>query len=173
MPCCADEEGELKAVVLGNSLLSTKITPDLSFKDIDRKPLQFQTDTRPAKRNLYLHCICHSLQRKKHDVKGWQSDAEKVLTGHIWATPGKWLRSSVLKALAMELGEALEEDEMLNEVAKGLPNDCDEDFNEDVAVRIRGGWEAYTEAELWEDLFMELEDETLEDRASDDDTELC
>ncbi|KAJ9635955.1 hypothetical protein H2199_008309 [Coniosporium tulheliwenetii] len=49
------------------------------------------------------------------DVKGWKRDYEKVGSGTIWGTPGKQVRASIIEALAYEIGDANNLEEIIQE----------------------------------------------------------
>ncbi|WEW59460.1 hypothetical protein PRK78_004934 [Emydomyces testavorans] len=76
---------------------------DRAIKHIDGKELEFRSDGRPAARYLYFRyamtCLYH-IQRKHED---WLQKIESV--GAIWATPGPYLRQSMLKLLAQNIGD--------------------------------------------------------------------
>lgn len=102
------EENEFMSVILSQDLLrDERPYPALNapHSTIHKRRLQFQTAARPGKRYLYVHTLLSLFRRKRFDVPGWEYDAPQVLSGQIWATPGKWARKSMLQALALEFGD--------------------------------------------------------------------
>ncbi len=99
-------QDELKVVVLDEAILNREIRgTGLLFRDIDGHRLEFKTDARPGRRYLYLHTLLSLFRRKRVVVEGWQRDFKKVGPGQVWGTPGQWLRRSIVKALAYEIGD--------------------------------------------------------------------
>lgn len=105
------DENEFISVILSQDLLRNKLcgANGQPFSSIHRKRLQFCTAARPGKRYLYMHTLLTLFRRKAHAVPGWEKDRELLLNGHIWATPAKWARKSMVQALAAEFGESWEE----------------------------------------------------------------
>lgn len=81
----------------------------LTFGDLDNRKLKFRSSFRPAARYLYFH-YCVQLLRSawQQNNQGKASEAAKILeieTGKpLWATPGRYLPISMLRALVEELG---------------------------------------------------------------------
>ena len=143
IPCNAGEGGDFKAVILDDSLLDNvlNLSPLVRFRDIHQQPLVFRTTFRPGKRCLYLHCLFTLLRRRRYACKGWESDTEKTLTGLVWASPGEYLRRSVIRALAVEAGDVVAEE--MPEAKNGLSDELDYEGNktcgEAIALRLKGG----------------------------------
>ena len=76
------------------------------------KPLVFKTDQRPGKRFLYAHTLLTAFVRRRWCVKGWGNDREVLFSGRIWGSPGKWLRKSQLLAIAAEVGDGWDINEL-------------------------------------------------------------
>ncbi|KAI9811120.1 MAG: hypothetical protein M1826_003315 [Phylliscum demangeonii] len=73
-----------------------------SWGELDKRKLVFPSDYRPAARSLYFHYVISPLYAKRLGRKGWAqagTTAEKM-----WATPGPYLRTSMLRALALHFG---------------------------------------------------------------------
>ncbi|KAF2183511.1 hypothetical protein K469DRAFT_710703 [Zopfia rhizophila CBS 207.26] len=105
------DDNELISIVLSQDLLKdSRPCPAINapYSTIHRKRLQFQTATRPGKRYLYMHAMLSLFRRRRYDVPGWEMDREQVLSGQIWASPGKWARRSMVEALALEVGDSWE-----------------------------------------------------------------
>ncbi|KAJ9665541.1 hypothetical protein H2201_004423 [Coniosporium apollinis] len=100
-------KGELKAVVLDETILSwdrpePSVLGYVCFCDIHDRRLEFKTDARPDRRYLYLHCLLSVFRRRRLNAKGWEKDYQKVATEKVWGSPGKWVRRSIVRALAHE-----------------------------------------------------------------------
>lgn len=101
----SDSEGELKIVVLDDSLLSERFDENEFFRDLHQKTLDFQTDSRPGRRHLYLHFLLTISRRRRFQATGWENDRQKVPGGIIWGTPGKWMNHGLLRFIAIEVGD--------------------------------------------------------------------
>ena len=98
---------ELKLIVLDDTLLNTKVTFNgPTFGDLNNQSLEFKTAARPGRRFLYLHYLVTLFRRKRFNVDGWAEDKRKLKNAYLWGTPGPWLRRSIIKALAFEVGDA-------------------------------------------------------------------
>ena len=143
-----EKESTFKCVVLDDESLSKHIEDDLTFRDLDGKQLEFRTEARPGKRNLYLNCVLTILRRRRYNVSGWEKDVERTLSGSVWATPGEWMRRSVIKALAQEVGDGTADAVMLrkeNGVTEDLPGERGLEYAEKIALCLRGGFEGIEE----------------------------
>ena len=99
---------ELKLVVLDESLLSMHVFLNGPlYRDLNNKRLTFKTEARPLKRNLYFLCLITLFRRRRFMVDGCENDSQKIQMGKIWGTPGQWMRGSVIRALALEIGDIL------------------------------------------------------------------
>ncbi|KAI9823653.1 MAG: hypothetical protein M1826_007671 [Phylliscum demangeonii] len=92
----------------------------LTWGELDKRELVFRSDYRPAARYLYFHYVMSLLYAMRLGRKGW---APAGTTGEkMWATPGPYLRASMLRALALHVGHDTD-----------LPPGCDEHiFSEEV-----------------------------------------
>ncbi|KAI9824971.1 MAG: hypothetical protein M1826_007223 [Phylliscum demangeonii] len=91
-----------------------------TWGQLDKRELIFRSDYRPAARYLYFHYVVSLLYAKKLSRKGWSKTGPKP--EKIWATPGRYLRASMLRTLALQVGHDAE-----------LPPGCEEGtFTEDV-----------------------------------------
>lgn len=62
-------------------------------------------DKRPARRYLYYHYITTILRYVRFEKHGWAEKRLTVPNGSLWATPGPYLRRSMLKVLAESIGD--------------------------------------------------------------------
>ncbi|KAI9875711.1 MAG: hypothetical protein M1830_008076 [Pleopsidium flavum] len=94
-----------KVRVLDKTLLKQEIPFRRSryqtFQDLDGQPLEFHSHARPAARYLYYHYVVSLLHARKHRRKG---SLEAMSREIAWATPGKYLRESMLIELAQRCG---------------------------------------------------------------------
>lgn len=135
-----EDPSELKLVVLDDSILD-HILPHgrATFRDLNQRRLVFQTKTRPARRSLYLHHVLTLFRRKRFDVEGWENDHKKVKSSFLWASPGKWIRRSIIKAIAFELGDVERVEDITGE-DNGLadfPNEVSSEKEANIAIGIR------------------------------------
>ncbi|KAI9768930.1 MAG: hypothetical protein M1840_004526 [Geoglossum simile] len=75
------------------------------YGDLDGTELEFKNDNRPAHRFLYYHFVSTLLRYARYEKPGWAEKRVNLPTGKIWATPGPYLRKSMLKALANAIGD--------------------------------------------------------------------
>ncbi len=103
---CADE---FKLIVLDESILDkTPYGGGPKYSALNNSRLHFKTESRPGKRYLYFRTLITLFRRHRLDVKGSEVDREKLAMGRIWGTPSKWMRGSIIRALALEIGDMLE-----------------------------------------------------------------
>jgi hypothetical protein len=100
------------ALVLGRKQVKWKVmdplkfdlSPPLTFlQDLDGRNLRFLTSARPARRYLYFRFLMTAIGTRKRGppMDAWVKDETK---GCMWATPGAYLRESMLKILALQDG---------------------------------------------------------------------
>lgn len=130
---------ELKVVVLEKSLLDKRFGPyrEMFFRDIDNRQLQFQTEARPDRRFLFLHCLLSLFRRKRLNAESWEADFRNVGMSRQWGPLGQWLRRSMIRALAYEIGD----------VSK-LEDCIEADFFADFADQLSGEEEARIAMEI-------------------------
>lgn len=123
---------ELKLVVLDESILNRLFTyPGSTFRDVNNRRLEFKTATRPARSFLYLQYLLamFRLNRERFknsldDVDGNKANRAENSSTHfdLWCPPGSdsepapWLRRSIIKKIAFELGDI----ENLEDFLEGL-----------------------------------------------------
>lgn len=72
-----------------------------AMQDLDGRHLNFLNDNRPACRFLYFRYLMTYLAQKKAKNFSWASNIYG--DGNIWATPGPYLRKSMLQVLARSI----------------------------------------------------------------------
>ena len=78
--------------------------------DFEGETLEFKNDNRPASRFLYYHFITTLSLARRNRKHGWERVVSDLPTGRPFATPGRYMRDSMLLALAADAGD-LSEDE--------------------------------------------------------------
>ncbi|KAI9863080.1 MAG: hypothetical protein M1813_003900 [Trichoglossum hirsutum] len=84
------------------------------YRDLDGTELEFKNDNRPAHRFLYYHFVSTLLRYIRCEKPGWAGKMINLPTGKIWATPGPYLRKSMLKTIANAIGDYEPSKELLN-----------------------------------------------------------
>lgn len=109
------DSGEgLKVVILDDSILEkSPFVGGPKYRELNNTKLIFKTEARPLKRYLYFLCIISLFRRHRFYVEGSERDQAKLKMGEIWGSPGKWMRCSIIRALALELGDILRAEELL------------------------------------------------------------
>ena len=79
--------------------------------DCDGEELVFKNENRPAARFLYYHFVVTLLRNKKDRQPGWERFCVDLPTGKPFATPGRYLRQSMLVTLAKSVGDLNAEEE--------------------------------------------------------------
>ena len=95
----------------------------VAFKDLG--DLEFKTEARPGLRNLYFNTLLAIFRRKRFGVAGHEQDFDKLKMADnaVWATPGKWMRRSIVRTLAAEIGDVFTDDMMSRVLGLGdFPN---------------------------------------------------
>lgn len=101
-----DSASNFKVVLLDESLSDTSIyLQGPKFRDLHNRTLIFKTAFRPGKRYLYFLCLITLFRRHRFVVEGWEKDQQKLQMGRLWGTPGKWMKASIIRALALEIGD--------------------------------------------------------------------
>jgi hypothetical protein len=73
--------------------------------DFDGQNVIFKNDNRPAARFLYFHFIITLLRNKRDRQPGWEKFCVELPTKKPFATPGRYLRQSMLLTLAKCAGD--------------------------------------------------------------------
>jgi hypothetical protein len=95
-------------VLIEKSKTKDQITSNgTTWGDIDGRELTFLTPNRPAKRYLYLRYVITYLHHKKTGNSEWleQAMSNSNARGYMWATPGPYLRRSMLVVLARRVSD--------------------------------------------------------------------
>ncbi|KAF7506279.1 hypothetical protein GJ744_012087 [Endocarpon pusillum] len=109
------KESPIKRWKIQMTKLSAK-HKDLGKKTLaerDGDELVFKNDNRPAARYLYFHFVITLLRNKRDRQPGWEKYYTELRTVEIFATPGPYIRKSMLSALARNIGGLNTEEEML------------------------------------------------------------
>lgn len=135
----------LRLVVLDESILNdivysgAKTVSPKKFRDLNNSTLQFKTEARPLKRYLYFLCLMSLYRRHRFFVEGSERDREKIQMGKIWGTPGKWMRGSIIRALALEVGDILNAEEGMEQDtdAESMSASVSPEKERKIAVEVR------------------------------------
>lgn len=73
--------------------------------DLDGERVMFKNENRPAARFLYYHFVVTLLRNKRDRQPGWEIYCVELPTGKPFATPGRYLRQSMLLTLAKSAGD--------------------------------------------------------------------
>ncbi|KAI0440538.1 hypothetical protein F4803DRAFT_553017 [Xylaria telfairii] len=71
-------------------------------KALHGRTLEFLTDHRPSIRYLYFAFVINILRRQRFEVDGWWRD--RLEYADIIPAPGKWIRETTLRKLAVRMG---------------------------------------------------------------------
>ena len=82
-----------------------------TLKSLNGTEVDFKTEARPASRFLYYHFVVSLLRNKLYRQPGWETYLTELPTGRPFATPGKYLRESMLLTLARHAGNLTKEEE--------------------------------------------------------------
>ena len=142
------DQNELKMVVLDDGILDQKIvSKGPTFRDLNNQRLVFKTAARPGRRFLYLHYLLTLFRRRRFNVERWQNDKSKIVNSYVWGTPGPWLRRSIIKALAFEVGDAerledvIENEDALTEFPNELSREKEMNMAVGMTYNLEGGME--------------------------------
>lgn len=116
-----DNKDILTVVLLDQSIANDEIhvyrpgNSILRYKDLG--DLEFKTEVRPGLRNLYFSALLAIFRRKRHSVPDYEHDFDKLRMSDnaVWAAPEKWMRRSIIRSLAAEIGDVFTED-VLNHI---------------------------------------------------------
>ena len=79
--------------------------------EFDNQELIFKNENRPASRFLYYHFVVTLLRNKRDRQPGWEQYLMELPTGKPFATTGRYMRESMLLALAKSANDLNPEDE--------------------------------------------------------------
>ena len=101
-----DSANNFKVVLLDESLSETSVyIHGPKFGELHNRTLIFKTAFRPGKRYLYFLCLMTLFRRHRFVVEGWEKDHQKLQMGRLWGTPGKWMKASIIRTLALDIGD--------------------------------------------------------------------
>lgn len=90
-----------------SKLMDKRVTlcSNLRFKDLDKRPLQFRNQFRPAARYLYFHyCLQILRQAWKQPIQESKLTLKNEVGRMYWGTPGRYIPQNMLLAFIEELG---------------------------------------------------------------------
>lgn len=100
------EDQKWKVRIVDKCLLTQKMTHGC-WRDLDNAELIFRGNCRPAARYLYWHyCLAVIHAAENSSRLGWLEE----MGTNCWATPGKYIRANMLRALAEQIGHCVPED---------------------------------------------------------------
>lgn len=88
-------------------MASQFVNGETRWRDINGRALTFLTPNRPARRYLYLRYAITCIYQKRIGNVEWLDQAllKNEARGYIWATPGPYLRRSMLITLARKVSD--------------------------------------------------------------------
>ncbi|KAI9825019.1 MAG: hypothetical protein M1826_007097 [Phylliscum demangeonii] len=81
-----------------------------TVRDLDGRELQFRTPHRPAARFMYYHFLITMLRIRRSNRPRWPETWARLVTGRPFATPGPYLRRSMMLCLARQIGDVKDEE---------------------------------------------------------------
>lgn len=93
-----------KTVVISPSIRKSCFFEAERAESIDEKELIFLNEKRPVARFLYFHFIMALIRIKDLKRKGWEDTWARFYTQRPFPTPGRYMRKSMLLALATHFG---------------------------------------------------------------------
>jgi hypothetical protein len=145
-----------KLRVLDKSILKHEIRGEgMTWTDLDNKELIFKGNARPAARYLYYHyCIGVTKLANENRLHNWKKETSQK----YWATPGKYIRAHMLKALAERMGHGLPDElDDSEHTIHDVPTPKLEDkvvaavIMESISEDREFGWERLEEDDKYED----------------------
>ncbi|KAI9885786.1 MAG: hypothetical protein M1823_002415 [Watsoniomyces obsoletus] len=177
-----EDAREFKMIVLDEKLLKRRWGDDgngngkLWVKDLNHQRLVFKTDERPCLKNLWLHYVLSLLRRRKANFKGWEKEVEKVSCEKYWGKiPGKWLRRSFVRALALEIADTYDVVDLITGDGEGLtddfPGQLSDEEEREMANAVRVGLDGFYDEEEWGGEEEEEEEEEESESESESENE--
>lgn len=106
--------GALKVVILDESILDqSPFVGGHKYRDLNNTKLVFKTEARPLKRYLYFLCLISLFRPHGLYVEGSKRDNDKLDMCRTWGYPGQWMRCSIIRELALEFGDILSAEEVV------------------------------------------------------------
>jgi hypothetical protein len=113
---------------------------------LNNQSLSFNGHAKPNPKMLYAHWVISLLRRCNSNVAGWERDQEKFPT-KIWpSVAGTWLRKATLLALAVELGDQVPENVLVQDPLQGFIGSSKTGLDKsapeeaDIATSMHEGW---------------------------------
>ncbi|KAK2762018.1 hypothetical protein FQN53_007588 [Emmonsiellopsis sp. PD_33] len=78
------------------------------WKDLHGKRLEFRSDARPRARYLYFHYLTQILRYAWHERFKGEILRETEMEKNVWATPGRYIKRSFIRAFIEEVGHEYE-----------------------------------------------------------------
>ncbi|KAI9813713.1 MAG: hypothetical protein M1826_002467 [Phylliscum demangeonii] len=108
--------------------------------ELDERELQFRTAHRPAARFMYFHFVIAMLRLRQYNRPQWRQTWTRLVSGRPFATPGPYLRRTMLMCLARENGD-LPDKEIDHLLHQGTVFETAERLSDDdetlIATRVR------------------------------------
>ncbi len=129
--------------------------------DLDGVELKFESEHRPAARFLFFHFVTTLFRCRAYQRPGWEQVWRKLGTEEPWATPGPYLRKSMLLVLAQATGVVTDAtiEKLVKEATFAAENKLSEDEENELARLID---EAHSEQQEradnvhWDDEYDEI-----------------
>lgn len=106
--------------------------------ELHGRRLVFQNDFRPSKRYLYFKFVISVLRRRRAEVPGYLTDLENLpsFVKSLWASPGPYLKRSILYKFSRQLGCMTTEDADQFWGVSEVPMETLSDENDSVAATM-------------------------------------
>ncbi|KAL1968104.1 hypothetical protein VTN77DRAFT_2234 [Rasamsonia byssochlamydoides] len=140
-----------KCVLADRSLKKLTLAPNVKYGNLDGKEMSFCDDNRPARRYFYFRYVMTYLYRKQFENLKWTETIEAQ--GKMWATPGPYLRKSMLTMLARKISDRYSPEVFWEKTfteADGCPTRSSEEEETlalSLAVRMKEEMQGKTEGE--------------------------
>ncbi|KAI1350041.1 hypothetical protein F5Y01DRAFT_326733 [Xylaria sp. FL0043] len=96
---------DLKVVVLEHASLEDEaVKGESALRQLNGQVLEFRTEHRPSMRYLYFSFAVNILRRQRYAVDGWWKHRIHYTEVPFFATPGKWIKETTLRKLAVRIG---------------------------------------------------------------------
>lgn len=134
---------------------------NLTWGEMENEDLVFRTDHRPALRFLYFHYWCCVYRATTELWPGYEKIIESTKEHKMWATPGKYLRTAMLRNLTHVIGVDIDlPEEMFTD---GDMDDADEvkgEIGEDTEKKFQ---RVFVSPQEWEESHQEGDDEDMDE----------
>ncbi|KIN00030.1 hypothetical protein OIDMADRAFT_55918 [Oidiodendron maius Zn] len=130
------ENAVWRCILVDQSIATNMITAGTKWGDLDGRELKFLTPNQPARRYLYLRYVITFLHQQKLGNMAWVDRVDA--RGYLWATPGPYLRKSMLLTLARRISDTFLPEAFYDStftIADGSPQRSPED-EDDLAMGL-------------------------------------